>query len=199
MYQATKSSVILLHPPHISLLKHDWTTYTSSRWKVWRATVTRKTCFYCASMNGKILSYVDPKINQIPVHPNCRCFIEKLTAILVGTATLAGVNGVDLYVWRYGTLPSYYITEAEAVKLGWKKWLGNLGDVLPGRMIGGKIYFNRDHRLPEKAGRIWCEADFDYVSGYRNGRRLLYSNDGLMFVTYDHYLSFYEVGWEHLI
>ena len=51
-------------------------------------------------------------------------------------------------------------------------------------MIGGMIYKNCDHRLPEKPGRIWCEADFDYVSGIRNGRRLLYSNDGLLFATY---------------
>lgn len=61
-------------------------------------------------------------------------------------------------------------------------------------MIGGKIYRNRDHRLPESNGRIWHEADFDYISGYRNNCRLLYSNDGLLFVTYDHYTTFFEIG-----
>ena len=80
-----------------------------------------------------------------------------------------------------------------------KSWLGNLADVLPGKMIGGMIYKNRDHRLSEKPGRIWYEADFDYVSGIRNGRRLLYSNDGLLFATYNHYRTFYEIGWENLL
>ena len=40
---------------------------------------------------------------------------------------------------------------------------------------------------------IWYEADIDYQSGYRNTYRILYSNDGLIFVTYDHYQTFYEV------
>ena len=65
-------------------------------------------------------------------------------------------------------------------------------------MIGGKIYRNRNHKLPEADGRIWHEADFDYVSGYRNNCRLLYSNDGLLFATYDHYITFYEIGLENL-
>ena len=42
------------------------------------------------------------------------------------------------------------------------------------------------------------EADFDYSGGYRNDCRLLYSNDGLIFVTYDHYATFYEIGLEVL-
>ena len=121
-----------------------------------------------------------------------------MTAIAAGTATNAGQNGVDMYVSLYGVLPEYYISEAEAEALGWKKWLGNLAEVLPGKMIGGKIYRNRDHKLPEATGRTWHEADFDYVSGYRNLCRLLYSNDGLLFVTYDHYMTFFEIGLENM-
>lgn len=96
-----------------------------------------------------------------------------MSAIVAGTATNAGVDGVDLYMALHGTLPEHYISEAEAEAQGWKKWLGNLAEVLPGRMIGGKIYRNRNHKLPEANGRIWHEADFDYVSGYRNNCRLL--------------------------
>ena len=79
-----------------------------------------------------------------------------MTAIAAGTATNAGKDGVDLYVALHGALPNSYISEAEAEAeaQGWKKWLGNLAEVLPGRMIGGKIYRNRDHRLPESDGRI---------------------------------------------
>ncbi len=124
--------------------------------------------------------------------------MEALTAILAGTATNAGEDGVDLYVARHGTLPEQYISEAEAEMQGWKKWLGNLAEVLPGKMIGGRIYRNRSHKLPEADGRIWYEADFDYVSGYRNSCRLVYSNDGLLFVTYDHYVTFFEIGLENV-
>ena len=119
-----------------------------------------------------------------------------MTGIAAGTATDAGSNGVDLYVALHGRLPNFYLTQDEAKERGWKKWLGNLADVLPGILIGGDIYGNRDYRLPEAIGRVWHEADFDDVRGYRNGCRLLYSNDGLIFVIYDHYLTFNEVGLE---
>ena len=155
-------------------------TYESRLWKIWRAIITPGTCYYCASMNGRILAVDDPRIAEIPVHPNCKCHVEAMTAIAVGTATKAGSEGVDLYVAIHGRLPNSYLTQ----------------DVLPGTRIGGDIYKNRDHRLPVAIGRVWYEADFDYVRGYRNGCRLLYSNDGLIFVTYDHYLTFYEIGLE---
>ncbi|MCI8844429.1 MAG: hypothetical protein HFF08_09995 [Oscillospiraceae bacterium] len=80
-------------------------------------------------------------------------------------------------------LPSYYITKEEASVSGWKSWLGNLAEVLPGKLIGGTIYYNMDRRLPGESGRIWYEADFDYQGGFRNSKRLLYSSDGLVFVT----------------
>ena len=60
-------------------------------------------------------------------------------------------------------------------------------------MIGGDTYKNREGRLPDKAGRTWYEADINYTKGYRNQERILYSNDGLVFVTYDHYQTFFEV------
>ena len=93
-------------------------------------------------------------------------------------------------------LPSCYITSEEALKHDWVKAEGNLADVLPGRMIGGDVFENRKHKLPEAPGRIWFEADFDYTGGYRNSFRLLYSNDGFIFVTYDHYATFYEIDTE---
>ena len=171
-------------------------TYKSKLWKSWRAVIIPGTCYYCASMNGRILSIDDPKLFDIPVHPNCKCYIETMTAIAAGTETDVGSNGVDLYVALHGRLPNFYLTQDEAKERGWKKWLGNLADVLPGILIGGDIYGNRDYRLPEAIGRVWHEADFDDVRGYRNGCRLLYSNDGLIFVTYDHYLTFHEIGLE---
>ena len=171
-------------------------TYRSKRWKIWCATITLTTCYYCASMNGRILDKDDPCLDKVPVHDNCRCYVEAVIAIVVGTATSAGSNGVDLFVFNHGRLPEKYLGKKMAQKLGWEPLKGNLAEVLPGMMIGGDRYKNRDGRLPDTPGRMWYEADLNYTSGYRNDCRLLYSNDGLIFVTYDHYLTFYEIGLE---
>ena len=60
-------------------------------------------------------------------------------------------------------------------------------------MIFGGLYNNDDEKLPNSDGRIWYEADINYIRGYRNSQRIIFSNDGLIFVTYDHYMTFYEI------
>ena len=60
-------------------------------------------------------------------------------------------------------------------------------------MITGGIYRNRNDHLPQIIRRVWYEADINYYEGKRNKHRLLWSNDGLIFVTYDHYSTFYEI------
>lgn len=59
-------------------------------------------------------------------------------------------------------------------------------------MISAGVYENQNGHLPDAPGRIWYEADINYYEGKRNGHRVLRSNDGLFFATYDHYLTFYE-------
>lgn len=76
---------------------------------------------------------------------------------------------------------------------GWKPIQGNLDQVLPNMMIGGDIYKNRNGHLPYWPGRVWYEADINYTGGFRTRHRILYSNDGLVFVTYDHYETFIEI------
>ena len=97
------------------------------------------------------------------------------------------------YLKENGELPEYYITKKEAQREGWVAKEGNLCDVLPGRAIGGDIFTNREKTLPVKKGRIWYEADINYDCGRRNARRVVYSNDGLIFVTHDHYKNFEEI------
>lgn len=196
MRNITKRGFVILEGTFHSWKANSRITYRSKKWKIWRATITLTTCYYCASMNGHILDKDDPCIDEIPVHENCRCYIEAVIAITAGTATSAGMEGVDLFVVNYGRLPEHYLRKKEAQKSGWEPLKGNLAEVLPGILIGGDRYKNRDGRLPNVPGRTWFEADFDYTGGYRNDCRLLYSNDGLVFVTYDHYLTFYEVGVE---
>lgn len=89
-------------------------------------------------------------------------------------------------------LPPRYITKKEAEALGWKPG-GDLCRVAPGRTIGGDPFFNREKRLPEKAGRRWFEADLDAQCARRGAKRLVFSGDGLVFVTTDHYRTFLEV------
>ena len=60
-------------------------------------------------------------------------------------------------------------------------------------MITRGQYYNDDGHLPSASGRIWYEADINYKTGRRNDQRIIWSNDGLIFVTYDHYETFYEI------
>lgn len=87
-------------------------------------------------------------------------------------------------------LPDYYITKNEAHKLGWNAAEGNLCDVLPGRAIGGDIFSNREKSLPAKSGRQYFEADVNYNCGNRGADRIIFSNDGLIFLTHNHYQTF---------
>ena len=100
---------------------------------------------------------------------------------------LIPVNAADV------ELPPNYISEEEAKKMGWKSSLCNLDKAAPGRMMGGKIFMNRREALPAEPGRIWYEADINYSGGFRGTERILYSNDGLLFASYDHYETFVEL------
>lgn len=109
-----------------------------------------------------------------------------------GIDALTEEGRVVNYVKAHGALPDYYITKAEARKSGWVAAQGNLCEVLPGRAIGGDNFTNREMNLPVKAGRRYVEADLNYNCGKRNADRLVFSNDGLIFVTHDHYKTFVE-------
>ena len=127
-----------------------------------------------------------------PLHDRCRCRLEELKAILSGTATKNGTDGADYWLKNFAVLPEYYITKTDIAISGWR-WGKSPVNFAPGKMIGGDIYFNRNGHLPSAPGRIWYECDINYYSGKRNGHRILYSNDGLIFVTYNHYRTFYEI------
>lgn len=99
-------------------------------------------------------------------------------------------NIVIAFLKEYHHLPACYITKHQALERGWKPQEGNLCEVLPGKVIGGDYFGNREKRLPTKAGRKYYEADINYDCGRRNAERLIYSNDDLMFITKDHYHSF---------
>ena len=89
-------------------------------------------------------------------------------------------------------MPKYYVTKDFAYSVGWRDGKPPSKYAFD-KMIFGGIYNNSNGHLPDVPGRIWYEADINYYEGKRNGHRLLWSNDGLMFVTYDHYETFYEI------
>lgn len=95
-----------------------------------------------------------------------------------------------LYIYIYNKLPKNYITKKEARDLGWEASKGNLWDVTDKKSIGGDKFGNREGKLPEKEGRQYYECDINYEGGHRGAERLVYSNDGLIYYTGDHYDSF---------
>lgn len=113
-------------------------------------------------------------------------------------ARSVGLRDVDGFVEtvtelrRAGRLPDRYVTKDEAEDLGWRPG-SDLCDVDPDASIGGDRFGNRERRLPERQGRRWREADLDFNCGRRGAKRLVWSNDGLIYVTVDHYDSFRKV------
>ena len=113
-------------------------------------------------------------------------------------AATVGLSDVDGFVTTVdalragGQLPPNYVTKRRAERLGWHPG-GDLCRVAPGDEIGGDRFTDRAHQLPETAGRRWREADLDEHCGRRGAHRLIWSNDGLYFVTVDHYRTFVPV------
>lgn len=97
---------------------------------------------------------------------------------------------VALYIHSFNKLPSNFITKKEAGDLGWESSKGNLWDVTDQKSIGGDRFGNREKRLPIKQGRTYYECDLNYEGAYRGAERIVYSNDGLVYYTGDHYESF---------
>lgn len=121
------------------------------------------------------------------------------------TATAAAVPSVEKdgsytspedvaeYIHTFGTLPSNFITKEEARALGWDGKAGNLWDAAYGKSIGGDYFGNYEGLLPEAEGRKYTECDVNYSGGYRGAERIVFSNDGLIFYTSDHYESFTQL------
>lgn len=97
---------------------------------------------------------------------------------------------VALYIHTYGKLPGNFISKTKARKAGWVPSKGNLQTVCPGKSIGGSVFYNDDRKLPDAKGRTWYECDIDYHGGTRNAKRIVFSNDGLIYYTGNHYKSF---------
>ena len=96
---------------------------------------------------------------------------------------------VALYIHLYQELPPNFITKKEAQKLGWSS--GSLEKYAPGKSIGGDRFGNYEGNLPDKKGRKYTECDIDTKGASKRGaKRIVFSNDGLIYYTEDHYETF---------
>ena len=96
---------------------------------------------------------------------------------------------VALYLHLYGHLPDNFITKRTARASGWSG--GSLEPYFPGFSIGGDWFGNYEGRLPDKDGRNWFECDIDTMGASKRGaKRIIFSNDGLIYYTEDHYETF---------
>ena len=124
-----------------------------------------------------------------------------LAAITVDAADYAveedgwydSMEEVAIYLTFFEELPGNYLTKKEAQALGWESRKGNLWDVADGCSVGGDRFGNYEALLPEAKGRKWTECDIDFDGSYRGAERIVFSNDGLIYYTGDHYESFEEI------
>ena len=129
----------------------------------------------------------------------CGCGADDVAIIDTEHTTLAedgsytSPDDVAEYLHFYGHLPDNFITKNEARDLGWDSQAGNLDEVAPGMSIGGDTFGNREGLLPKADGRKYYECDVNYEGGYRGEERIVYSSDGLIFYTDDHYESFEQL------
>ncbi len=114
-------------------------------------------------------------------------------------AATVGLSDVDGFVETVetlradGHLPARYVSKRRARELGWRPGT-DLCRLTTGDALGGDRFADRQHQLPSSAGRRWREADLDERCAVGRGtRRLIWSSDGLIYVTVDHYRTFLPV------
>ncbi len=120
-----------------------------------------------------------PPATEVPTQPT----IDR-------NGTYTSPEDVAAYIHTFSTLPSNFITKKEAQALGWVNTQGNLWDVAPGKSIGGDYFSNYQKVLPDGS---YHECDVNYAGGYRGAERLVYSTDGRIYYTNDHYSTFTQL------
>ncbi len=114
---------------------------------------------------------------------------EPQEATLDENGVYTSKEDVALYLHLYGRLPHNFITKKEAQALGWSG--GSLEPYAPGKCIGGGRFGNYESSLPQKQGRSYTECDIDTLGARSRGaKRIVFSNDGLIYYTGDHYETF---------
>ena len=115
--------------------------------------------------------------------------VSKNEFVLFEDGVYTSKEDVARYISEFGHLPQNFITKKEAQALGWPG--GSLEKYAPGKCIGGDRFGNYEGLLPEEKGRKYYECDIDTLGKDKRGaKRIIYSNDGLVYYTGDHYETF---------
>lgn len=112
---------------------------------------------------------------------------------VVEDGSYSTMEEVAVYLSTFGHLPDNFVTKREAEALGWNNRWGNLDEVAPGCSIGGDHFGNYEKQLPTAKKRKWTECDINFDGGYRGAERIVFSNDGLIYYSDDHYNTFTQI------
>ena len=133
--------------------------------------------------NVTITETADPGLETVTIPEN---------DIIAEFGEYTSKDDVALYIHIYGRLPKNFITKEDAQKLGWSG--GGLDSYAYGKCIGGDKFGNYEGYLPKKKNRIYYECDIDTLHAESRGsKRIVFSNDGLIFYTEDHYDNFEQI------
>jgi hypothetical protein len=140
-----------------------------------------------------VLYFLAFVVGGVPAHAQFAADPQPLVAFAHRSGLEDGRGFVDAVqnLRNQHRLPSRYVTKDEAKARGWRG--GGLCQLWPGHMIGGDQFHNFGKGLPDAPGRSYREADLDSTCRSRGAKRLIYSSDGLIFITTDHYNSFTPV------
>lgn len=157
----------------------------SGKFKFWLSMLAALLVFVACS--APLPATAPAKLSQTMPQPNG--FPEQSTMALNPLGSYTTKDDVALFIHLFNRLPQNFITKNEARALGWSG--GNLQDIAPGKCIGGDRFGNYEGLLPKKQGRTYTECDIDTENASSRGaKRLVFSNDGLIYYTDDHYASF---------
>ncbi|MCR5087949.1 MAG: ribonuclease [Oscillospiraceae bacterium] len=144
---------------------------------------------YPSARNGGTSDPPAPAEELLQVLPETGAAEESAEAPPAEDGSYTTKEDVSRYLQHYGRLPSNFVTKKQAEAAGWTG--GGLDKVLPGKCIGGDRFGNYEGLLPDAAGRKWTECDINTLGkNSRGAERLVFSNDGLIYYTGDHYDSF---------
>lgn len=144
----------------------------------------------CTGITDKSADQTDIDIQQTSGQEEQNTEAEQNAETLEESGSYTSKEDVAAYIHQFGHLPDNFITKKEAKNAGWVSSKGNLSEAAPGKSIGGDRFGNYEGILPEKEGRQYYECDIDSDGGYRGAKRIVYSDDGLVYYTEDHYETF---------
>ena len=133
--------------------------------------------------------HAEPNAQEEHAEPNAQEAQTQEAPAIEEDGTYTTKEDVARYIHTYGHLPDNFIAKKQAQALGWEG--GSLEPYAPGKCIGGSRFGNYEGTLPEKDGRTYTECDIDTLGASKRGaKRIVFSNDGLIYYTEDHYETF---------